>query len=477
MIYFVKDKNGKRGHPTKKGHMITRKLKNSTAKIISRTKDSLTVKLLDKEFRDEDTVDAEFRIGIDPGTDYVGISLYKIYNDTITLLISGEAKIRSTEVTKNLAERKMYRQNRRQCRRKNVKRKYGSCKFRKPIWKNRDCKPFRPTHNHLIATHDNLIKWSDKRCPINKIHIEYTKFDTQKINNPGIHSWQYQRGESYGFENVKSYVRSRDNYICQACKAKKNIILEVHHIIPKSNGGTNKVSNLITLCSNCHKKVHNNLIKCPSINNKNLKQSGILNSCMPKLFNIFEDRSPTQDTYGYITKKVRFDSGLEKTHEQDAQIIAFCDSLALQDISDYNYIDLDNHIDIKQYRRHNRSWVSSLKSRKYYIVGKGKKIFAYNRSRSTGQKKRGLDELKQILRSKNILNKVQIYATSGGPTYKRPNKEYPIWSGDMVKYNNNIHICKCVQNYGTVLNLEGVSGTVGIKKCKLIRKNSGLVFV
>jgi len=28
-----------------------------------------------------------------------------------------------------------------------------------------------------------------------------------------------------------------------------------------------------------------------------------------------------------------------------------------------------------------------------------------------------------------------------------------------------------------VLNLEGVSGTVGIKKCKLVRKNSGLVFI
>ena len=38
------DKNGKRGHPTRRNDMITRKLKNNTAKIISRTKDSLTVK-------------------------------------------------------------------------------------------------------------------------------------------------------------------------------------------------------------------------------------------------------------------------------------------------------------------------------------------------------------------------------------------------------------------------------------------------
>jgi len=472
MIYFVKDKNGKRGHPTKKGHMITRKLKNNTAKIISRTKDSLTVKLLDKEFKDEDTVDAEFRIGIDPGTDHVGISLYKIYNDTITLLISGEAKIRSTEVTKNLAERKMYRQNRRQCRRKNVKRKYGSCKFRKPIWKNRDCKPFRPTHNHLIATHDNLIKWFDKRCPINKIHIEYTKFDTQKINNPVIHSWQYQRGESYGFENVKSYVRSRDNYTCQVCKAKKNIILEVHHIILRSNGGTNKVSNLITLCSNCHKKVHNNLIKCPSINNKNLKQSGILNSCMPKLFNIFEDRLPTQDTYGYITKKVRFDSGLEKTHEQDAQIIAFCDSLTLQDISDYNYIDLDNHIDIKQYRRHDRAWVKRLEDRKYYVINKvtGKsKVVAWNRNRSSIQKK---DSLTDFRKKSNISVKVK----PGRRIYRRNNTKRRFKPGDLINYNGCIDVCKGWASTQSKVILEK-HGYVKQKLCQVIRNNSGLVFV
>jgi hypothetical protein len=47
MIYFMIDKNGKRGHPTRRNDMITKHLKRDTAKIISRTKDSLTVKLLD----------------------------------------------------------------------------------------------------------------------------------------------------------------------------------------------------------------------------------------------------------------------------------------------------------------------------------------------------------------------------------------------------------------------------------------------
>ncbi|GAB6879249.1 hypothetical protein JCM17823_15230 [Halorubrum gandharaense] len=32
--------------------------------------------------------------------------------------------------------------------------------------------------------------------------------------------------------------------------------LEVHHVVPRSNGGTNDLSNLLTLCSDCHEDVH-----------------------------------------------------------------------------------------------------------------------------------------------------------------------------------------------------------------------------
>lgn len=35
---------------------------------------------------------------------------------------------------------------------------------------------------------------------------------------------------------------------------------DVHHIIPVSYGGKNEITNLITLCPNCHRMVHRNLI-------------------------------------------------------------------------------------------------------------------------------------------------------------------------------------------------------------------------
>jgi len=38
--------------------------------------------------------------------------------------------------------------------------------------------------------------------------------------------------------------------------SKDHIMFEVHHIIPKSKNGKNNLSNLLTVCSPCHKKLH-----------------------------------------------------------------------------------------------------------------------------------------------------------------------------------------------------------------------------
>jgi len=46
----------------------------------------------------------------------------------------------------------------------------------------------------------------------------------------------------------------RDDYTCQECGSKNK--LECHHIKPIALGGTNELSNLITLCHDCHSKAH-----------------------------------------------------------------------------------------------------------------------------------------------------------------------------------------------------------------------------
>jgi len=43
---------------------------------------------------------------------------------------------------------------------------------------------------------------------------------------------------------------------CEICKSYVKELHE-HHIVPKSRGGTNKPSNLIKICVDCHSKAHN----------------------------------------------------------------------------------------------------------------------------------------------------------------------------------------------------------------------------
>lgn len=50
-------------------------------------------------------------------------------------------------------------------------------------------------------------------------------------------------------------VLSRDNHQCVNCRCEKQ--LEVHHIVPVSAGGEDGISNLCTLCSDCHRRAHN----------------------------------------------------------------------------------------------------------------------------------------------------------------------------------------------------------------------------
>ncbi|OYR38693.1 HNH endonuclease [Halorubrum sp. Hd13] len=54
-------------------------------------------------------------------------------------------------------------------------------------------------------------------------------------------------------------VREEDNYTCQNCQRSSytdNVELHVHHIVPLKDGGSNKKSNLTTLCKECHNAIH-----------------------------------------------------------------------------------------------------------------------------------------------------------------------------------------------------------------------------
>jgi hypothetical protein len=59
---------------------------------------------------------------------------------------------------------------------------------------------------------------------------------------------------------LRREVIIRDEYTCQDCGAKGaaegSAQLEVHHITPVSEGGTDDKENLVTLCESCHSDRH-----------------------------------------------------------------------------------------------------------------------------------------------------------------------------------------------------------------------------
>lgn len=92
-----------------------------------------------------------------------------------------------------------------------------------------------------------------------EIRVKISKSLCGKYGGKNHPNWQGGKSfEPYGteFNNMlKEMIRRRDNYICQNCELVENgQKLDVHHI--DGNKKNNNLNNLITLCRNCHVKLH-----------------------------------------------------------------------------------------------------------------------------------------------------------------------------------------------------------------------------
>jgi len=95
--------------------------------------------------------------------------------------------------------------------------------------------------------------------PIAGISQELVRFDTQKMQNPEISGTEYQQGTLYGYE-LREYLLEKWNRTCAYCGA-KDTRLEIEHINPKSQGGSDRVSNLTIACHCCNQAKGNQEIE------------------------------------------------------------------------------------------------------------------------------------------------------------------------------------------------------------------------
>jgi hypothetical protein len=287
-------------------------LKQGKAKVLKRT--PFTIKLLHQT---ETTYTQTLTHGVDTGSSNIGSA---VLDDRNNVVYMSQIEIRN-DINDKMKQRSKYRRNRR-----NRKTRY-----RKARWNNRKNSikkdRFSPTMTSKINSHLKEIDFVRSILPISKTILETGNFDPHALKNPALlkNKWLYQKGVNYGYANNKSYILARDNYTCHCCKGKsKDSKLEVHHIVFRSQGGSDEHDNLITLCKTCHDKLHKGEIKLNLMGKLKgqLKYATQMNIIRIQLLKKIE----AEETFGFITKEHRQLSGLEKTHYNDAVIIAAQDN-------------------------------------------------------------------------------------------------------------------------------------------------------
>jgi 5-methylcytosine-specific restriction endonuclease McrA len=298
-LVYVISKTGKPLMPCTPAK-ANRMLKKGAASVVRRR--PFTIKL---NF-DCDEIVQDIKCGIDSGYKHIGFSCISEKRE----LISGELEL-DDKTSERLTERRMYRRGRR-----------NKLWYRESRFLNRAIPKgwLPPSIQRRYDTHLNLIRRLKNLLPISEVIVEVGNFDIQKIKNPEISGVGYQQGSLYEYQNVKSFLISREYGKCQLCNKKydKDNNWHVHHIIPKSKGGTNIVDNLALLHEKCHDKIHKQNLLHLLKKNKQYKES----TFMSIIKNRFVKDLNCKLVFGYQTFLKRIRLGLSKEHFNDAFCIS-----------------------------------------------------------------------------------------------------------------------------------------------------------
>jgi hypothetical protein len=298
-----------------------------------------------------------------------------------------------------------------------------------------------PSIQHKYNAHLKIINRIKSRLPISKIIIELAPFDIQKIKNPDIQGTEYQQGERLGYANLTAYIRHRDGYKCQNpdCKNKsKDKILQIHHLGYWKQDRSNRPSNLITLCDKCH-------------TSKNHQPKGFLHGWQPRtksfkpetfmsiIYRKLIEETGAETTFGYITSFVRHELDLDKSHHNDAFIIAGgtiqerCKPLLLE-----------------QVRRHKRS-MEQFYDAKYIDTRDGSKQSGsvLHSGRRTRNKNLNGENLR-VFRGQKV--------SKGQRRIKR--LQYKFSPSDLVKFEGKVFEVIGMQNLGTGVKLKNYPGVI-----------------
>lgn len=124
-----------------------------------------------------------------------------------------------------------------------------------------------PESNFSTATQnvlkENIIDSIEKKDILNgeKLIILGDKIQNlnEKVKNRNVLIKQFVRNEY-----IREFAKTRANGFCELCDNPAPFkdsfgvpFLETHHVIFLSKGGQDNINNVVALCPNCHRKIHN----------------------------------------------------------------------------------------------------------------------------------------------------------------------------------------------------------------------------
>jgi len=201
-----------------------------------------------KEARPEAPV-ADLQIKIDPGSKTTGFAIL----NGAKVIFAAELVHRGRAISASLESRAALRGGRRA----------RHTRYRPARFLNR-ARPqgwLAPSLMHRVLTTLTWVEKFRRYAPMGSIAQELVRFDRsaersrrslQQIENPEISGIEYHQGELAGYK-VREYLLNKWDRKCAYCEA-KNLALQIEHIHPKSQGGTNRISNLALACEKCSKK-------------------------------------------------------------------------------------------------------------------------------------------------------------------------------------------------------------------------------
>jgi len=258
------------------------------------------------------------QVKVDPGSRTSGIVLVGHFKRGKRVIWVGEIEHRGQGIRDRLLKRRQSRRSRRS----------RKTRYRPPRFNNRR-RPAGWLPPSLQSRVDNIATWITRLyryAPVDSISVELAKFDTQALENPEIDGVEYQRGTLFGYE-VWEYLLEKWGRKCVYCGA-EHVPLEKEHIVPKSRGGSNRVSNLTVSCKPCNQEKGNRTAKefgFPQVHaqaTRPLKAAAAINATRWALWRWCDlSGLPVEVGTGGRTKYNRAQQGYPKTHWIDAACV------------------------------------------------------------------------------------------------------------------------------------------------------------